>query len=290
MHTPRFTKGHGTGNDFVLISDYDGALELHSDFVRAVCDRRFGIGADGLIRVVRTERASQAPDIDVVASPGGPEWFMDYWNADGSLSEMCGNGVRVFARYLVDHRLVQPGRLHVATRGGVRVLDVPVSGDIAVDMGAPVWQDHPGHTSVSLGGTAYEAVGLGMPNPHAVTLIADLDSLPAHLVEPDFDPQDFPEGVNVEFVQVVSHAPPHIRMRVHERGSGETLSCGTGACAAAVVAARDFFDDTDQPIRVDVPGGTLTVQRTAAGGVRLIGPAVVVADGTFSHAWLEQHL
>jgi diaminopimelate epimerase len=290
MTTVRFTKGHGTGNDFVLLPDYAGALELTSGLVRALCDRRFGVGGDGVIRVVRTERASQGPDIEVVASPGGPEWFMDYWNADGTVSEMCGNGVRVFARYLVEHGLASPGRLQVATRGGVRVLNVPIEGDIDVDMGPPVWQDYPTSSPVVMSGVRYQAVGVGMPNPHAVVMMPSLAGLAAELSTPQVDSAHFPAGANVEFVEVVSNNRRHLKMRVHERGSAETLSCGTGACAAAVVAAGAVFDDTREPIRVDVPGGILTVQQASSGSIHLVGPAVLVADGTLTSGWLEPHL
>ncbi len=290
MMTVRFTKGHGTGNDFVLVPDYGGALELTGELVRALCDRRFGVGGDGVIRVVRTERASQGPDVEVVASPGGPEWFMDYWNADGTVSEMCGNGVRVFARYLVAHGLVTPGRLQVATRGGVRVLNVPVEGDVDVDMGPPVWHGYPVESPIGLAGTTYHAMGVGIPNPHAVVILPSLQVLPAVLPEPLIDPEHFPAGANVEFVEVVSRARHHLKMRVYERGSSETLSCGTGACAAAVVAASQIFSDTRESIRVDVPGGTLMVQHTSTGSVHLRGPAALVADGTLNPGWLEPYL
>ncbi len=290
MMTLRFTKGHGTGNDFVLLPDYEGSLELTPALVRALCDRRFGIGADGVIRVVRTERAFQAPEIEVAAAPGGPEWFMDYWNADGTVSEMCGNGVRVFARFLIERGLAAPGRINVATRGGTRVLNVPTSGDIEVDMGPPVWDGYPGHTTVVVAGEEYDAVGVGMPNPHAVVLLTRLAQLDQNLPTPVVDHSAFPSGANVEFVEVVSAGQRHIRMRVHERGSGETLSCGTGACAAALVVARDVFADTREPIRVDVPGGTLTVTNSRSGSVLMTGPAVLVADGTLTPTWLESFL
>ncbi|MCB0914991.1 MAG: diaminopimelate epimerase [Actinobacteria bacterium] len=289
MTTLRFTKGEGTGNDFVLLGDYEGSLTLTGDLVRALCDRRFGIGADGVIRVVRTERAFEAPEVEVAAEPTGPEWFMDYWNADGTVSEMCGNGIRVFGRYLVSRGLVQPGRLTVGTRGGPRVLHVPEEGDIEVDMGPAVWQGYPERTAVSLGDVSFPAVGVGLPNPHAVVLLEDLGALPDELPAPSLSGEDFPAGANVEFVEVLSTSRRHLQMRVYERGSAETLSCGTGACAAAVVAARTSLADDHEPIRVDVPGGTLQVRQTSAGSVHLTGPAELVADGTMTPAWLERY-
>lgn len=287
VRTPhRFSKGHGTGNDFVVLPDPDGELDLDEATVAAICDRRFGIGADGVLRVVRTERASQAPDIEVVAAPGAPEWFMDYRNADGSVAAMCGNGIRVYARFLIDRGLAAPGRVEILTRGGVRSVDVPRDGDIAVDMGPPDRDSFPERTAVSLAGRAMAAHGIGMPNPHAVVLVKSLSALPDRIDELDVDHADFPDGANVEFVSVISAAEPAIRLRVVERGVGETLSCGTGACAAAVVAAQVNGLPTDRPMRVEVPGGSLMIEPTAVGSVRMTGPAELVADGTFRPDWI----
>ncbi|MDQ1249793.1 MAG: Diaminopimelate epimerase [Actinomycetota bacterium] len=285
----RFTKGHGTGNDFVVIPDPEGALEVTPTLVRALCHRRLGVGGDGVLRVVRTERAAQAPDIDVVAAPGGPDWFMDYRNADGSLAQMCGNGIRVFARYLVDRGLADPGRQYIGTRGGVRVVDVPEAGDITVDMGAPVLAGFPEAAQVGLAGVRYPARGLGMPNPHAVVMLPTLDGLPAALPAPDLDAADFPEGANVEFIAPLPRGSHGIRMRVYERGAAETLSCGTGACAAAVVASSLLPDLDGGPIRVEVPGGVLHVAFTPGGSVTMTGPAALVADGTIRPQWLAEH-
>ncbi len=281
-----FTKGHGTGNDFVIVSDPDGALDLSANLVRALCDRHFGIGGDGVLRVVRTERATQAPDFSVVAESGGPEWFMDYRNADGSLAQMCGNGIRVFARFLVDRGLARPGRMDIGTRGGIRVVHVPPGGDISVDMGAPD-DSFPDRVRVLLAGRTYEAHGLGMPNPHAVVTMDSLAVLPEQLPEPQVDEVDFPEGVNVEFVEVLEEGRA-IRMRVYERGAAETMSCGTGACAAAVVMARRWGLRAEEPIRVEVAGGSLDISLVPGGSVRMSGPAELVADGRMSAAWLDE--
>ena len=264
----RFSKGHGTENDFILLPDPDGTLDVTPELVRALCDRRAGLGGDGVLRVVRTAA--------VPGAPAGAEWFMDYRNADGSLAEMCGNGLRVFARYLLDQGLAVPGRFAVSTRAGVK--EVVVSADsVTVDLGAPVFG--PASEAV-LDGTTYSGVSVSMGNPHLVCPVdVPLDTLDL-LRAPGYDPAVFPEGVNVEFVvpaEDVDGADVHVAMRVHERGVGETRSCGTGTCAvaAAALAARGLDRGT---VVVDVPGGRVTV--TLDGVTCLLtGPAVIVASG-----------
>jgi diaminopimelate epimerase len=257
-----FVKGHGTQNDFVVLPDLDDALDLGPALVAAICDRRIGIGADGVLRVVRR-------------SGGDAEWFMDYRNADGTAAEMCGNGIRVFGRYLVDSGLAEPGRLLVDTRDGVKKLDVPPVGDITVGMGAPARLPD---AKVLLDDAWWPAAGWSMGNPHLVVVDGpDLGALTLGDVPP-VDPADaFPEGVNVEVVSTLG--PSALRMRVHERGVGETRSCGTGACAAAVavMAGRDERTSYD----VDVPGGRLRVKWCDGGQVLLTGPAVLVASGRY---------
>ena len=260
-NTISFVKGHGTRNDFVVVPDLDDALRLTDDEVAALCDRRGGIGADGILRVVHGGDA--AP------------WFMDYRNADGSVAEMCGNGIRVFGRYLVDAGLAEPGRILVDTRDGVKKLDVPAVGDVTVGMGAP---QRLADAKVRVGGEWHPAVGWSMGNPHLVVLDADVDTADLSHT-PSLDPPDaFPDGVNVEVVEVVG--PQHIRMRVHERGVGETQSCGTGACAAAVAVMAT--QDERATYDVDLPGGRLQVKWCDGGQVLLTGPAVLVANGTYS--------
>jgi diaminopimelate epimerase len=267
-----FAKGHGAGNDFVILPDPDGQLPLTGPLVAALCDRRRGIGGDGVLRVVR---AARHPEGDRYA--GDAEWFMDYWNGDGSVAEMCGNGIRVFCRYLADSGLVTPDpagrlRLPVATRAGVRLADLDPD-VISVEMGRPRLY---GTTSASVAGVAYPGVAVDAGNPHLVcpvppeAALADLDLTRA----PDVDPDIFPHGVNVEFVQVTGL---RARVRVHERGVGETLACGSGACAvAAVVLAEEELDAGT--VEIDLPGGRLTATVTPD-GCRLAGPAVIVAEG-----------
>jgi diaminopimelate epimerase len=269
-----FLKGHGTENDFVLLPDLDGAVhgelseEQMTQRVRALCDRRAGIGGDGVLRVVR----AISPDA---------EWFMDYRNSDGSLSEMCGNGIRLFVRYLVDEGLADGSRpIAVDTRDGVKTLTV--DGDlITADLGAPKVL---GETTVEVDGHTWPARHVDMGNPHAVAFVDSLDDAGRLFDPPTHDPSVYPDGVNVEFV--VRRGERHVAMRVHERGSGETRSCGTGACAVMVAAA--VADDarpeaskgfSDVAYRVDVPGGELTVTWTADDRVLLTGPAVIVASG-----------
>ena len=255
----RFLKGHGTENDFVLLPDADGTVhgDLSAERVRALCDRRAGIGGDGVLRAVRD----------------GERWFMDYRNADGSLSEMCGNGIRVFARYLLDHEgAVTP--LEIDTRDGIKT--ITLTGDrITVDMGVP---EVFATTKVSVDGVAHEALHVSMGNPHAVTFVDSLDEAGSLFEEPGYDQAVYPEGVNVEFV--VRRSAHHVAMRVHERGSGETRSCGTGACAVMVAAALADDAPRGTSYRVDVPGGSLEITWTDEDRVLMTGPAVLVAEGT----------
>jgi diaminopimelate epimerase len=251
----KFVKGHGTENDFIVLPDLEG--DLDESVVRALCDRRAGIGADGVLVVERT------PD----------HYFMDYRNADGSIAETCGNGIRVFARYLVAAELVPPGELTIGTRSGDRTVTVPADGgDITVNMGAA---SRLPDAKVSLGDASWPAAGWSMGNPHLVAHVGAIDHLDLTRA-PSIDPASaFPDGVNVEFVEPVG--AEHIRMRVHERGVGETRSCGTGACAAAV-AAMDLVGVRSSYV-VDVPGGRLVIEWREDGEVLMTGPAVLVAAG-----------
>jgi diaminopimelate epimerase len=273
----RFAKGHGTENDFVILPDPSGALDLTPALTARLCDRRAGLGGDGVLRVVR-------------AAPGsGAEWFMDYRNADGSVAEMCGNGVRVFARYLLDHGLAQGPEFAVATRAGIRWLSAAPDGEITVDMGPP---EVSGASYATLAGRPLAGLAVSLGNPHLACVTAEpLDSFELSR-PPAFDPAAFPEGANLELVRFTGDS--HIEMVVYERGSGPTRSCGTGAVAAAVAAAllhwaqRHPAAPAAPPAgtwTVDLPGGRLRVTfdgRTSF----LSGPAVVVAEGELAEGWL----
>lgn len=264
MSSISFAKGHGTRNDFVLLLDPDGELELSAEHVRFLCDRRAGVGADGILRAVR---ADAVPEWD---GPGG-QWFMDYRNADGSIAEMCGNGLRVFLRFLAEHGLIDAdARVPVATRAGARAGWFLPDGRVAVTMGTVRLGEA---VDVSLAGHRWPATAVSVGNPHAVSVLspseslADLDLTSAPSAAPA---EVFPHGANFEFVSVA--APGSLSLRVFERGVGETASCGTGVVAAAA-AAGDA-----QHCVVRVPGGELEVDLSGEEAV-LIGPAVIVARG-----------
>jgi len=261
----RFLKGHGTENDFVVLPDPDGTLALTPELVQRLCDRRAGLGADGVLRVVPS-----ALEPDGAPYADQARWFMDYRNADGSAAEMCGNGIRVYARYLVQTGLVRAGALRLATRGGVKQVDVsPGDGPVTVDMG-PAAVGEP----VDVDGA--QATSVGMGNPHAVVHVDSVAAL-GELRTSRLD-------LNVEYVEDLS--PTAIRMRVHERGVGETRSCGTGACAAVVATSLRTGTPRGTEYTVEVPGGTLLVVWREDDTVLLTGPAVLLAEGTVSAQWL----
>jgi diaminopimelate epimerase len=270
----QFSKGHGTENDFVVLPDPDGSLDLTPRRVAALCDRRRGLGADGVLRVVRWDALEDGPvPVDSV------EWFMDYRNADGSVAEMCGNGVRVYGRYLEHRGWLPQGDLALGTRGGVRFVQVGAD-EVSVDMGpAKVGES----STASLDGQAFPGVAVDVGNPHLVCVTdmaiggLDLTNPPGH------DPALFPHGVNVEFVSPI--ADDTVSMRVHERGVGETRSCGTGT-VAAVVAALRHADRTTGTATVDTPGGRLRVT-VDDDTTTLHGPAVLVAHGEINQDWWD---
>ncbi|MFD0483214.1 diaminopimelate epimerase [Kineococcus sp. GCM10028916] len=302
MSEPReglaFTKGHGTENDFVLVADPDGSWDPSPALVAAICDRRAGIGADGLIRAVRDPSGAAA-------------WFMDYRNSDGSIAEMCGNGIRVFAEFLLQNGLLPAdagdGRwFDVATRAGVKRLRRELDGQWTADMGA--WKLTGGERALNRGadalvhiagldGVARPALSVDLGNPHTVVALAEQDELAAADLTsaPVVEPVPA-QGTNVELVvpltafDITGDDVPdiaEITMRVHERGSGETRSCGTGACAAALAVRAWAGEGAPAVWRVDVPGGTLVVtvgaDSTLTGGtVWLSGPAELVATGVLS--------
>ncbi len=273
----------------MVVPDLDGALALTPQLVRALCERHAGIGADGVLRVVRCENDPEAKDMALDAP-----FFMDYRNADGSIAQMCGNGIRVVMRYLQRANLVELDAA-VATRGGVKRVRTSGDGDVTVEMGQPlIPADRPvvtaaHHRPVTAGASVL------MPNPHVVVWIDDLDALAAlDLSEPPNVQPPLPDGQNVEFA--VRVRPRHLVMRVHERGVGETRSCGTGICAVVVAAlsgdsasgATAMGDG--QPWRVDVPGGTCHVTWRPDGEVLLTGPAVILGEIELSDSWLDSVL
>ncbi|UQX86738.1 diaminopimelate epimerase [Jatrophihabitans telluris] len=274
-------KGHGTENDFLILADLDGRMALSSSAVRALCDRHSGVGADGVLRVVRTELANEP---DVAAQADEAPFFMDYRNADGSIAEMCGNGVRVFARYLRQTGLID-GDTKVATRGGTR--SVRFDGEsVSVDMGPAVFRPERPTVVLADGQSVTAIAAVDMPNPHVVVELPDDESLAALDLSsvPSVSPA-LPEGQNVEYI--VRVGPHALAMRVHERGVGETRSCGTGICAAVVAAAGAVRDSATWT--VDVPGGRCEVSFSEAGTVILSGPAVLVAEVELCAEWLPTH-
>ncbi len=282
-----WVKGHGTENDFVLLPDPDGSVHGNLDgdtdraFVAALCHRRRGLGADGVIRVVRAADLAETYGVEVAkqAAADGAEWFMDYRNADGSDSEMCGNGMRVLVRWLLDEGWLDgAGPWLVGTRGGTRQVAAEPSGRLAADLG-PVTRL--ADSEVAVGGRRWPAVGVDVGNPHAVVAVDDLADAGALTEPPSYDTALYPDGVNVEFVTPTGER--RVAMRVYERGSGETRSCGSGAVAAAVLAER-IAGTPDRPAtyRVDVAGGRLDVTLSADGHGVLAGPAVVVAHGSMT--------
>ena len=290
MATIHFTKGHGTGNDFVLFSDPDGEVDLTAAQIAAICDRHFGVGADGLLRAVRSRSIPEGAA--ALAEDADAEWFMDYHNADGSIAEMCGNGIRVFARYLLENGLadLEPGgTLPIGTRNGVRDVQRNATG-FQADLGR--WALDGGEPLVRAKELAVARPGLGISvgNPHVVVALAsdeELDGADLGYI-PVLDPSA-EHGANVEFVvaadPLVKDGVGHIRMRVHERGSGETLSCGTGAVAAALATRYWAGAGAPHQWRVDVAGGTVGVRMfpTEDGEhVSLSGSAELVFEGTLT--------
>ena len=282
--TLSFTKGHGTGNDFVILPDPDGVLDLSDDQVAVLCDRRFGIGADGILRVVR----AAAIDEGAEAAASGAEWFMDYRNADGSKAEMCGNGIRVFARYLAEvaWASLDGAPLAIGTRAGVKTLTRSDLG-LEVDLGPWTVDERDVLVRARGIGAARPGLGIDVGNPHIVVALPDADELDGLDLTalPQLNPEP-PEGANVEFVvpsdPLVHDGVGSIRMRVFERGVGETLSCGTGVAAAALAVRHWAGPAAPDHWRVEVPGGTLGVRMPEVGAERhvlLSGPATLVYSG-----------
>jgi diaminopimelate epimerase len=286
-----FAKGHGTQNDFVLLPDVDAELRLTAARVAALCDRRRGLGADGVLRITTAGAAVTAGVLDRL--PDGVsanDWYMDYRNADGSTAQMCGNGVRVFAHYLRASGMESRDEFVVGSVAGPRMVTLhhvdATNADVTVDMGKANRLGSGGKAfEVIVGGKRFTGLAVDVGNPHlacvdphlSIEELAALDvGAPVH-----FDRAQFPDGVNVE----VLTAPVGglVQMRVHERGVGETRSCGTGTVAAAVAALADAGADTGT-LTVRVPGGDVMVTITDATSY-LRGPSVLVARGEITDAW-----
>ncbi|MFI5716855.1 diaminopimelate epimerase [Nocardia sp. NPDC051750] len=287
-----FTKGHGTQNDFVVLPDLDVRLHLTPARVGALCDRRRGLGADGVLRVARAGRLLAADVLPGLPEGVGPDdWFMDYRNADGSIAEMCGNGVRVFAHYLVSRGLAGGERFVVGSRAGARPVTVHAAGaalgEVTVEMG-PVGVL--GESTATVAGWGYSGLGIDVGNPHLAcvdrTLSAESLAKLDLTAPPGYDPDMFPRGVNVEILTGLD-AGRGVDMRVYERGVGETRSCGTGTVAAAASAlVADGFDlaSDSGEVAVRVPGGEVRVG-VSGGAAWLRGPSELVATGELSADW-----
>jgi len=253
------TYGHGTENDFVLVFDPDDIHSITTAQTAAICDRKTGVGADGLIRIVKRDG----------------KWFMDYRNADGSLAEMCGNGIRVMARYLVERGHVPEGIFAINTRDGVKHLRVPMTGDISVNMGQVT--DEGDAITAATNGHIWNGYHISVGNPHAVVFVESLSDVGPMGEPPVVRPREiYPEGVNVEFVKVIGDH--QLEMRVYERGSGETRSCGTGTCAVALAAVLHTKDRLPSTWIINPPGGRLEVSIDGHSNAILIGPAVLIRD------------
>ena len=253
------TYGHGTENDFVLVFDPSDEISITTAQTAAICNRETGIGADGLIRITKRDQ----------------KWFMDYRNADGSLAEMCGNGIRVMARYLVERGHQPEGIFAINTRDGIKHLRVPMVDDISVNMGKV--SDENEEITAAVEGKIWNGYNINVGNPHAVVFVEKIEDVGSLKDAPVVRPKDaYPEGVNVEFVEIM---PNHeAKMRVHERGSGETKSCGTGTCAVALAATMQMKENLPARWVIYPPGGRLVVDIDPHSNATLTGPALLISD------------
>ncbi|OBG32147.1 diaminopimelate epimerase [Mycobacterium sp. E3198] len=282
-----FAKGHGTQNDFVLLPDLDAGLTLTAARVAALCDRRRGLGADGVLRITTAGAAVRAGVLERLPDGvGAGDWYMDYRNADGSTAQMCGNGVRVFAHYLRAAGLESRDEFVVGSLAGPRPVTLHHTGatdaDVTVDMGKA---NRIGEGEATIGGRRFTGLAVDVGNPHLACVDPRLDAGGLAALDVgapvQFDRAQFPDGVNVEVL--TAPVGGMVRMRVHERGVGETRSCGTGTVAAAVAALADGGADTGT-LAVRVPGGDVVVTITDATSY-LRGPSVLVARGEISEEW-----
>ena len=272
----KFTKMHGCGNDYVYVNCFKEQVDDPSKLAVQVSDRHFGIGSDGLILICPSEQA---------------DFRMRMFNADGSEGKMCGNGVRCIAKYVYDYGLTDKTRISIETKGGIKYLDLQVENGkvktVKVDMGEPIlntkeipveWQKEKMiGEKVKINGQEYEMTCVSMGNPHAVVWVDDTASLPLEKIGPIFEKHAmFPERVNTEFVQILNKK--EVNMRVWERGSGETLACGTGACATAVACILN--GKTEEEVIIHLLGGDLKIEYDKkTNHVFMTGPATILFDG-----------
>lgn len=272
----KFTKMHGIGNDYVYVNCLQEKVEDPSGTARKISDRHFGIGSDGLILIKPSEKA---------------DFQMDMYNADGSKGAMCGNGIRCVAKFVYDYGLTDKTSIAVETGSGIKYLDLTVENNkvtmVKVDMGEPdltashipikAQTEQVIDEPIEVDGKTYRITGVSMGNPHGVVFLDDIDSLDIEKIGPSFENHvRFPDRINTEFVQLDNRS--HVRMRVWERGSGETLACGTGACAVAVACVVNGL--TQREVTVSLRGGDLKICWDEKDGhVYMTGPATVVFDG-----------
>lgn len=278
----KFTKMQGLGNDYVYVNCLKEVVENPSETAIAVSDRHFGIGSDGLILI----RPSEVADFE-----------MEMYNADGSRSEMCGNGIRCVAKYVYDYGLTDKTNISIETLGGIKYLELTIEAEkvvlVKVDMGSPILTpskipvlakeglDKIVNDGIIVEGQCYNMTCVSMGNPHAVVYIEDVQGLNIEKIGPGFECHErFPNRINTEFVRVIDRKT--VEMRVWERGSGETLACGTGACAVAVASILNGY--TDDKVKVQLLGGDLQIEwDRIADKVYMTGPATVVFDGEYSN-------
>ncbi|MGN0570647.1 MAG: diaminopimelate epimerase [Candidatus Fimenecus sp.] len=275
----KFTKMQGAGNDYIYVNCFRETVKNPEETAVRVSDRHFGIGADGLVLICPSEKA---------------DFFMDIYNADGSRAKMCGNATRCVAKYVYDNKMTDKTEIALETLSGIKYIKITVQDGKAVaarvNMGAPILAPceiptkFDGETVVSqnltINGKAYAVTCVSMGNPHCVLYTDDVHALDLPRIGPKFENHElFPDRINTEFVHIVSET--EFDMRVWERGSGETLACGTGACAATVASILNGYCKRDTEIKVNLLGGTLYINWTADGDVYMTGPAETVCTGEF---------
>ena len=278
----KFTKMQGIGNDYVYVNCFGETVADPARTAEYVSDRHFGIGSDGLILI----KPSKVADC-----------MMDMYNLDGSQGAMCGNGIRCVAKYVYDYGIVKKTELTVETKSGIKKLKLSVENgkvsQVEVNMGEPILKaseipicsenDQVLNEAIEVDGTIYHMTGVSMGNPHAVVFLEDVENLDIEKLGPSFENHPrFPDRVNTEFIQVLD--PNTLKMRVWERGSGETLACGTGACASAVASALNGFSGNE--VTVKLLGGDLKIRwDRESNQVYMTGPAAVVFDGEIVLPW-----